>query len=74
MVEFIEGYIGDCGCPEEHYLFGGIDLTVHFEPNGDVDGFLDGGDWGEAETTVFGVDAQEGRKAIFDWAAKKLGM
>lgn len=67
--ELIERRVGDCGCPEEVYLFDGIDLTIHFEPNGDVDAFMDGGDLGEAERTEEGVTPEEGRRAIFAWAA-----
>lgn len=65
--------VGECGCPEEVYLFDGLDLTIHFEPNGDVDGHLDGGYWGEATTTgELGHGHDEGRRAIFAWAASLI--
>jgi len=64
--------IGDCGCPEEIWLLGGLELHIHFEPNGDVDAFADGGDWGEAETTVEGFTPEAGRVAVFAWAASLL--
>ncbi len=69
--ELVERRIGDCGCPEEQWLFDTLDLIIHFEPNGDVDAHLDGGDWGEAD---FGVkncpDEEEGRQRVFLWALR----
>lgn len=70
----IERRTGECGCPEEQYLYAGLDLIIHFEPNGDVDGFIDGGDWGEAETSLLGLAADAGRLAIFTWAARLTGL
>lgn len=64
--------VGDCGCPEEIWIFGGLEIYIHFEPNGDVDAFADGGDWGEAETTIEGFAPDEGREAVFAWAASLL--
>lgn len=63
---------GDCGCPEEVWLLRGLELHVHFEPNGDVDAFADAGDDGEAETTIEGVTPEEGREAVFSWARSLL--
>lgn len=61
--------IGDCGCPEETYLFNGIDLIVHYEPDGTADAFMDGGDWGECETSIEGMTRFAARLAVFSWAA-----
>lgn len=61
--------IGDCGCPEEVYLFDGVYLEVHFEPNGDADAFLDFGDDGEVTTTIEGHTRFAARLAVFAWAA-----
>ncbi|WP_374600504.1 hypothetical protein [Brevundimonas sp.] len=66
--ELIECRVGDCGCPEEEYLFDGINLIVHFEPDGSADAFMDGGDWGECETTVEGVTRFAARVAVLAWA------
>lgn len=64
----------ECGCPEEHWLVGGIDLTMHFEPEGRVDAFMDGGDWGEADITLFTANSLEiGRSAAISWALDRLG-
>lgn len=60
---------GDCGCPEEHYIFNGIDLIVHYEPDGTADAFMDGGDWGECETSIEGMTRFAARLATFAWAA-----
>lgn len=65
---FIGCEIGDCGCPEERYLFNGIDLVVHFDPDGTADAFMDGGDWGEVETSVEGMTRFAARLAVFAWA------
>lgn len=68
--QLIERRTGECGCPEEHYMFNGIDLIVHFEPTGEADAHLDGGDWGEAEMTVEAPARPDAARAtIFAWAA-----
>lgn len=68
-VEFIRAGIGDCGCPEEEYLFNGVDLIVHYDPDGTADAHMDWGDDGEAETTVEGHSRFAARHAVFAWAA-----
>lgn len=68
-VEFIRCVTGDCGCPEEEYRFAGVDLIVHYEPDGTADAFMDWGDDGEAETTVEGMSRFAARHAVFAWAA-----
>jgi hypothetical protein len=68
-VKLVERRIGDCGCPEEEYLFEGIDLVVHYEPNGDADAHMDGGDWGEATTSIRGLPQDAAREAVFAWAS-----
>ena len=71
--ELVESRIGECGCPEEHYLFDGIDLIIHFEPNGDVDAFWDTGDDCADWTTHEGQSRFNGRLAAFAWAASLTG-
>lgn len=71
-IELISAGRGDCGCPEEEYLFDSFNLTLHFEPDGAVDGFIDGGDEGEAETELRGLTPFAGRLAIFAWAARMI--
>lgn len=68
-VEFIRCVIGDCGCPEEEYLFNGVDLIVHYDPDGTADAFMDWGDDGQEETTVEGMSRFAARHAVFAWAA-----
>lgn len=68
-VEFIRCVTGDCGCPEEEYLFNGVDLIVHYDPDGTADAHMDWGDDGEAETTVEGLSRFAARHAVFAWAA-----
>ena len=67
-IEYIATTTADCGCPEETYIFANIDLIVHFDEDGEIDAFLDGGDWGEAETRLHDLDRDAGRKKVFDWA------
>lgn len=58
----------DCGCPEEHYLINGVDLEIHFDKTGEVDAFMDGGDWGEAFKTVRGASPDVARIEVLAWA------
>lgn len=71
-VEFVEARVGSCGCPEERYTFRGVELIIHFEPDGSVDGFLDPGDETADWITEEGVTAFNGRLAVFAWAASKF--
>lgn len=71
-ITFEECEIADCGCPQEHFVFNGIDLYVHYEADGTADAFMDGGDWGEAETTVEGFTRFAARLAVFSWAASLM--
>lgn len=73
-IELIERRVGDCGCPEECYLVRGIDLVVHFEPDGTADAFMDGGDWGEAEASFWAPSVDMARKTVLSWAAVKVGL
>lgn len=40
----------NCGCLEEHYSVGMIDVVIHLEPNGSGEAFLNAGDWEEELT------------------------
>lgn len=67
------GRSDECGCPEEHWLIGSIDLTIHTDPDGSVHAFMDGGDWGERETSLHGFASLDAARAsAFDWAAGVL--
>ncbi len=55
-------YYGLCSC-----------VMTCYGPNGDVDGFMDGGDWGEAEFTAKGLGHVAGRAAVFAWADTLTG-
>lgn len=35
----------DCGCPVEDWILCGISLQIHFEADGTLECFADGGDW-----------------------------
>ena len=34
-----------CGCPEEDWVMGMVDVTIHIEPDGSGEAFLYTGDW-----------------------------
>ena len=65
--ELVRAGTGDCGCPEEEWLFRGVCLWIHLEPDGSVDAFADGGDWGEAEITLAASTLDTARNAAFVW-------
>lgn len=67
--DLVETRVGDCGCPEEVYCMSGVELTVHYEPNGDADAHLDAGpDYYEYETTIEGLARDAARAAVISWA------
>lgn len=70
-VELIATRTGDCGCPEEDYLFDGLDLQVHYEPNGDADAYLYDGEW-DAAFTINRPTVDQGREAVFARAREIL--
>jgi hypothetical protein len=49
-----------CGCPWEQWQVCGISLDLHYEPDGSVDVYADGGDWDRSFTT-------DSRDAAFKW-------
>ena len=57
----------DCGCPEEEWLFGGANLIIHEEADGQVHAFLDAGDW-DTEVTLPFPTLERGGAPIFAWA------
>lgn len=62
-----EERVGDCGCPEKDYLFDGwLFLQVHWEPDGDVDAYVDDGEGWDATYTATGEGALG---EIVTWAA-----
>lgn len=67
-IEFTGVEEGDCGCAEETFIVNGIDLVVHYEPDGRADAFMDGGDWGEADATFKLGHPEACRTAAIGWA------
>lgn len=47
MMETIAERIATCGCIEHDIMMLHISATVHLEPNGDGEAFVDFGDWDE---------------------------
>lgn len=51
MIDSIEtlstGFSDECGCPEHEISMAHITATVHLEPGGSADAFVDFGDWQE---------------------------
>ena len=56
----------DCGCPVEEWIYGGITLTMHFEPDGSLELFADTGDWQE-EVALSATSIEAGRAEAFAW-------
>jgi hypothetical protein len=62
----------DCGCPEENWLIGGIDLTIHGEADGTIHAFSDDGEC-QPEVTLYGFGSLDAaRPTVFDWASATM--
>lgn len=47
----------ECGCPEEDLLVGMFDVTIHLEPDGSGEAFIDCGEWQEEKKFICsGID------------------
>lgn len=59
--------IQDCGCPEEEWLIGNLEVIIHLEPDGSGHAFIDCGEW-EADRHFSGVsDMEDLRRAAQAW-------
>lgn len=56
----------DCGCPEELWMMGSLEVTIHFEENGEAHIFADAGDW-DGDKFVEVASMAELRKQAADW-------
>lgn len=56
----------DCGCPVEEWIYWGIELTIHFEPDGSVEVFADGGEW-DMNVPLAATTVEAGRNEAFEW-------
>jgi hypothetical protein len=54
----------DCGCEAEEWVYHGINLFLHFEPDGRIDLFMDNGDW-EDDVRLSGADMKSARREAF---------
>jgi hypothetical protein len=62
----------ECGCPEEKYLIGGVETTIHMEADGKMHVSLDDGD-SETEMMFHSVrDLDHGRDLALGWAKAML--
>jgi hypothetical protein len=59
-----------CGCPEELYIVGGVDLALHHE-DGAVDCHMDWGD-ADAETSIPCTSMVEERELGLAWARQQV--
>lgn len=57
----------ECGCPEEHWLYLGVDLIIHEEADGRVHALLDAGDW-DTDVLLPYPSLEIAREPIFRWA------
>lgn len=56
----------DCGCPEELWVMGSLEVTIHLEDNGEGHVIADAGDWdGDLFVTCSGM--ADLRKQAADW-------
>lgn len=58
----------DCGCPEEHYLFNGVNLDIHYDADGEADAVIDFGDWQDEISYRGLVSRHAARLEVFQWA------
>lgn len=56
----------DCGCSVEHWLFRGIDLTIHFEADGTMEVFADTGAW-DHDFALTATTMAAAREETFAW-------
>lgn len=56
----------DCGCPEELWLMGSLEVTIHLEENGEGHIFADAGDWDD-DLFVNCSGMADLRKQAADW-------
>lgn len=63
----------ECGCPEELWLVGGCETTIHVEPDGDMHCIIDNGSEA-AEMTFQGSigSLDDARDLLLGWAAAML--
>jgi len=73
-VQFVEARASEeCGCPEEHWIVGGIDTVIHMEENGEVHVHMDGGDAGETSLFMKGMACLDDcRDMALGWAKAML--
>jgi len=58
----------DCGCPVEEWHLLGVDLILHFEPDGSMEVFADTGDW-DHNFPLKASTMEEARTEAFAWVA-----
>lgn len=56
----------DCGCPVEEWVYLGVSLTLHFEPDGSLECFADTGDW-DRVVPLKATTMEAGRAEAFAW-------
>lgn len=56
----------ECGCPVEEWVYGGINLQLHFEPDGSLEIFADCGEW-DCEVALKATTIEDARREAFAW-------
>jgi hypothetical protein len=56
----------ECGCPEETFLYKGVEVTLHEEPDGSSHAILLAGDWNH-ELFMQGTDLAVSRERVLGW-------
>lgn len=57
----------ECGCPVEEWVCCGVNLQLHYEPNGSMEVFAHNGDW-EHEFALTASTMEAARTEAFAWA------
>lgn len=57
----------DCGCPVEEWVVNGVNLMIHFEPDGTLEVFADTGDW-DHTFPLKAATMEAARAEAFAWA------
>ena len=57
----------ECGCPVEEWVCCGVNLQLHYEPDGTMEVFASNGDW-EHEFALSSTTMVGARDEAFAWA------
>jgi len=56
----------DCGCPVEEWIVRGVNLTLHYEPDGSMEVYADTGEW-DHTFPLKATTMEDARTEAFAW-------